>query len=366
MKKISITVLVLVFVMVFSFNTAAYHSAKSYGMGGAYTGLADDTTAMLYNPAGLSDSGFIGLQLEFGIGASDTSKINDLMEDIEYFSEDFDTETAENLETLFAEFPIVDIEGGLFAGGNFSNFGVGLNIDNKFNTEKVSADVINATNITNTSGILSISRKVDTSFDEIIGFAYGANIKTMKTNYINVELDKANYTNTIINAEGSGVGLDAGVMVNVTQRVKLGASFNNLLAPSYNLDGKKEVYSVNESTGEWETEPTVSNFSKEYVPEKSYRVGASVDIPVVNAMVLGDIENYTESGETIVHLGFEKGLFFNGLSVRGGMYSGSDSDPTYTLGMGLNLAALHFDAALGSNDGFKENINGSLSLNFQF
>src|SRR6056297_1390819 len=270
MKKLSVTFLVLVFVMVFSFNTAAYHTAKSYGMGGAYAGLADDASAMLYNPAGLTDSGFIGLQLDFGIGASDTSKINDLMEDIDYLSEDFDAETAEELDTIFAEFPIVDIEGGFFAGGNFSSFGVGLNIDNKFNTEKVSADVINATNITNTSGILSISRKLDTSYDEILGLAYGVNIKTLKTNYINVELDKGNQTNSIVNAEGSGVGLDAGVMVNVTKRVKMGASFNNLLARAYNLDGKKEVYGFNESTQEWDTEPTVSDFSEEYTPEKSY------------------------------------------------------------------------------------------------
>ena len=366
MKKLSVTFLVLVFVMVFSFNAAAYHTAKSYGMGGAYTGLADDATAMLYNPAGLTDSGFVGLQLDFGIGASDTSKIDALMEDINYLSEDFDAETAEELDTIFAEFPIVDIEGGFFAGGNFSSFGVGLNIDNKFNTEKVSADVINATNITNTSGILSISRKLDTSYDEILGLAYGVNIKTLKTNYINVELDKGNQTNSIVNAEGSGVGLDAGVMVNVTKRVKMGASFNNLLAPAYNLDGKKEVYGFNEGSQEWDTEPTVSDFSEEYTPEKSYRLGASVDVPVLNAIVLGDIESYTESGETVVHLGFEKGLLFNGLSVRGGMYSSSDNEPTYTLGMGLNLAAFHFDAAVGSNDGFNDNINGALSLNFQF
>ena len=366
MKKLSISFLVIMLVMVVGFNTQASDiTAKAFGTGGAYTGLSDDATAMLYNPAGLSDSGFLGLQFEFGMGASDISKINDLMEDIEYFQEEFDTSSPQSAEELFNDFPVVDVDNQLFAGGNFSSFGVGLNIDNEFTTEKTSPDVINAFNTANTSGILSISRKLKTDYNEILGMSYGVNVKTLRTDYLNVELDKANYTNTIISASGSGVGLDAGVMVNFTSKLKIGASFKNIVAPDYELEGEKEVYEYDTGNEEW-NKTSSNTYTNTYIPEQSYRVGASLDIPVANATLLGDIENFTTSGRTVTHLGVEKRLLFNGLSVRGGMSSPSDQDTMYTLGLGYNLAAFHFDMALGSNDGFDNNLNGILSLNFQF
>lgn len=370
MKKLSISVLVLVFVMVFSLSTSAVElTAKSYGMGGAYTGLADDATAMLYNPAGLSDSGFLGLQVDFGVGASDISKLDQLREDIEYLSQDFDVSNADSIEDIFNEFPVIDAKGQLFVGGNFSSFGVGLNVDNEFKTEKVSADVINANNTTNTSGILSISREVETGFDQILGLAYGINFKTIKTNYIGATIDKTigDSKQTTVNASGSGIGIDAGLMANLTARIKLGVNFKNLLAPAYDLEGEEEIrtYDPDPATDDWTTS-TNPDYTKEYTPEKSIRVGGSVDIPVVNARVLGDIESFTSTGRTVVHLGAEKNLMFNGLSIRGGMFAPSDNEPTYTMGLGFNLAALHFDVAVGSNDGFNDNLNGVMSMNFQF
>ncbi len=371
MKKLSISVLVLVFVMVISLSTSAVElTAKSYGMGGAYTGLADDATAILYNPAGLSDSGFIGLQVDFGIGASDISKINDLREDIEYLSQDFDATDAESIENIFDEFPVVDVNGQLFIGGNFSQFGVGLNVDNEFNTEKVSADVINANNTTNTSGILSVSREVETGFDQILGLAYGINFKTLKTNYIDIKIDKPSGTETTgeqttINASGSGIGIDAGLMANLTERIKAGVNFKNLFAPAYVLEGEEEIRTYDAIKDKWTTS-TNDNYTKEYTPEKSIRAGGSVDIPVANARVLGDIESFTSTGKTVVYLGAEKNLMFNGLSLRGGMYAPSDNKPTYTMGLGFNLATFHFDVAIGSNDGFNDNLDGVMSMNFQF
>jgi hypothetical protein len=367
MKKLSISLLAVIFLLTFTLNTAANDiTAKSYGMGGAYTGLADDATAMLYNPAGLSDSGFMGLQFEFGMGASDISKINELIEDIEYYSEDLDINSAQDVQDLnerFNDFPIVDVDNEIFAGGNFSSFGVGFNIDNDFSTEKVNDDVINATNITNTSGILSISRDLNTNYKDILGMSYGVNIKTLRTDYVDVRLvnGAVNKTASVVTAKGSGVGLDAGVMVNFTPKLKLGANFKNIIAPDYDLDGEKEYYDYSNSNNNETTD-----FTKTYSPQQSYRLGASLDVPVVNATVVGDIENYTSSDKTVVHLGVEKRLLFNGLSVRGGMYSPSDEKATYTLGLGFNLAAVHFDVALGSNDGFNDNLNGAASLNFQF
>ena len=156
-------------------------------------------------------------------------------------------------------------------------------------------------------------------------------------------------------------------MANLTERIKVGVNFKNLLAPAYDLDGEKEIrtYTPDPNGDDWTTQ-TDSNYTEEYTPEKSIRVGGSVDIPVVNARVLGDIESFTSSGKSVVHLGAEKNLLFNGLSIRGGMYAPSDNEPTYTMGLGFNLAALHFDVAVGSNDGFNDNLNGVMSMNFQF
>lgn len=367
MKKLSISVLVLVFVMAFSLTTAAGElTAKSYGMGGAYTGLADDATAILYNPAGLSDSGFLGLQVDFGLGASDISKIEELRKDMEYLSQNFDPSSAGSIDDIFNDFPIVDVNGQLFAGGNFSQFGVGLNVDNEFKTEKVSADVINANNTTNTSGILSVSREVNTGLDEILGLAYGVNFKTLKTNYVGVTIDKGvDPKQTTVNVSGSGIGIDAGLMANFTEKIKAGVNFKNLLAPAYDLEGEEEIRSYDAGTDSWTT-TTNPDYTEEYTPEKSIRVGGSVDIPVVNARVLGDIESFTSTGKTVVHLGAEKNLMFNGLSLRGGMYAPSDNSPTYTMGLGFNLATFHFDVAIGSNGGFNDNLNGVMSMNFQF
>lgn len=368
MKKFAITLLAVIFILTFTFNTAASNlTAKSYGMGGAYTGLADDATAILYNPAGLSDSGFMGLQFEFGMGASDISKMKKLIDDVEYFSEDFDVDSPEDVEEfneMFDDFPIVNVQNEIFAGGNFSSFGVGLNVDNEFFTQK-STNVIEAENYTNTSGILSISRDLNTDYKEILGMSYGVNIKTLRTNYTNVKLDKENLKNITRQAKGTGIGLDAGVLVNFTPKLKLGANFKNILAPDYELKGEKEVYTYDSLEGSWEKQDP-KDFTKNYSPEQSYRLGASLDVPVINGTIVGDIENYTTSDKTVVHLGVEKRLLFNGLSVRGGMYSPSEEDPTYTLGLGFNLAAFHFDMAVGSNDGFSDNLNGALSLNFQF
>ncbi|HMA60946.1 MAG TPA: hypothetical protein VKN64_11725 [Halanaerobiales bacterium] len=369
MKKLAVTLLAVMFMLTFTFNTAATDiTAKSYGMGGAYTGLADDATAMLYNPAGLSDSGFMGLQFEFGMGASNIDKMSELIGDIEYFAEDFDVNSPEDIKDineLFNDFPIINVDNQIFAGGNFSSFGVGFNIDNRFDTNKPSDEIINATNITNTSGILSISRDLNTDYKEIIGISYGVNIKTLRTDYVEVELvnSATNKKASVATAKGSGVGLDAGVLVNFTPKLKFGANFKNILAPDYDLEGEKEVYDYLAAEG---ANTDTSNFTKTYSPKQSYRLGASLDIPVINGTVVGDIENYTDSDKSVIHLGVEKRLMFNGLSLRGGMYNPSDEDPTLTMGLGFNLASLHFDMAIGSNDGFSINLNGAASLNFQF
>lgn len=365
-NKLAIIFLIFTFMIFASLNTQAYEiTAKSFGLGGAYTGLADDTTAILYNPAGLSDSGFLGVQFDLGMGSFNINKINEVRKKYKYYENEFDVDTIKNAEELFEDFPVVDLKNQLFLGGNFTSFAVGLNLNNKFVTKKTSPDILNAANTTNSTGILNWSNKLDSDFKNILGLAYGLNIKLQRTDYTDIRLNKAHSTNTIIKASGNGVGIDFGVMINLTKKIKTGVSFKNIIASDYKLEGNKKQYSFDYIKGEWDKISSES-YTGSYTPEKILRFGASLDVPIINITVLGDIEKNIKSEQTITHLGLEKRILFNGLSIRGGVFTPSDERPTYTVGLGYNLAAFHLDMALGSNDKFNNNLTGGLSFNFQF
>ncbi|MCF8008188.1 MAG: hypothetical protein K9K32_00355 [Halanaerobiales bacterium] len=366
MKKYFIVTLILVMIFSFNISTNAYTiTAKSYGMGGAYTGLAGDMTAVLYNPAGLNDSGFMGIQFDYGLATSDLAQTDDLIEMIDNLSEDFSTSSTKSFEEIDNLLPIIKLNNQLFVGGNFSSFGVGLNLTNRLLIEQENENQLRATSLTNNSGIITISREVDLKIKNIIGLSYGVNIKTLKTNYIDILLDDENLKNEIATAKGSSLAVDTGILINLTERIKFGVNFKNIIAPSYQLRGEKKEFSYDTTNEQW-LEENISDYQKEYTPKQSYRVGTSIDIPIIDARIVGDLEKYTDNDSSVLYLGFEKDIIFNGLTVRSGMISPSDQDPIYTVGLGLNFFSAHLDLALGKSDFLDNNLNGALSINAQF
>ncbi|WP_408955949.1 hypothetical protein [Natroniella sp. ANB-PHB2] len=64
------------------------YGTKAHGMGGAFTAVADDASAIYWNPAGLVRSGLIGAQVNGGAGGENLSDVSVLMEHLQDADQD--------------------------------------------------------------------------------------------------------------------------------------------------------------------------------------------------------------------------------------------------------------------------------------
>jgi len=188
----------------------------------------------------------------------------------------------------------------------------------------------------------------------------------MKTDYNKYFLDISTLPGETseISASGNGFGLDAGVMARVSDVLKVGAEIRNLWAADYTITGEEKEFAYDVVNDEWDLQDTI-DYEKKIHPESSLRVGASLNVPVINTLIAADIDNFAGEGEQIFHLGMEKNLLWNGISLRAGTYNQGD-DTIYTAGMGLNLAAFHLDMALGADSKFENSVGGMISFKTKF
>lgn len=369
MKKITILSLAIMLIMVTGSAAAYNFSARSFGMGGAFTGLADDVSAVLYNPAGVNQSGLVGLKATGGLSTTDYSKFSDVM-DIEGHMDD----DSMNYDKLYKEFPDgADLQGQGFIGLNLKSLALSTNVENHFSLSKDSTTA-SITNDAMVEGALTMGNKILTPPMNIGAISYGANLKMIKLRYdeYSVDKDKTNPQKTEITANGDSYGLDVGLLAKITDMVTLGAQVDNLWVDDYKLEGTEKNYKYNQDPNNpgWK-EPTSSSYTEKGDRlKRTMRVGASVQIPVLAATVAADIDNFplfTEGDrDMIYHLGIEKNILFNGISLRAGTYTDPDDDNFYTAGIGLNLWKIHMDLGVGSNDGFNDSITGVLSGNIKF
>src|SRR6056297_863455 len=109
MKKILIFTFALFLVFGITFNSNAQNNedipvmtAKAFSMGGAFTGVADDVGAVLFNPAGLTQSGIVGFQGNAGVSGVDQfnnyTKLAELLNE-----EDIDSNDAIEIKDKFNE-----------------------------------------------------------------------------------------------------------------------------------------------------------------------------------------------------------------------------------------------------------------------
>jgi len=358
MKKILIFTFALFLVFGMTFNSSAQSNeelsvmtAKAFSMGGAFTGVADDVGAVLFNPAGLTQSGVVGLQGSAGV--SDLDQINkyfelaDLLNKKGLVEKDYD-----DIENKFNTLKDSSVGMQAFAGANLKSVALSGNLkSNYFITEDSGNKILE--NESDISAIISYGSKLASPPIDVASLAYGFNIKMTQHNYIEYSYDESELEATKeTDASGNSIDLDFGVLAKMTDVVKVGAQIENLYSSGYDLEENGEV------------------IIGDIMPKRNMRIGASFEIPVIGTTLAADLENIgpiSESEEMIYRLGVQQNLFLNLISVRAGTYGPeiNGDDSTYTAGIGLNLTKLHLDAAVGT-DKSGENMSGMISGRFKF
>ncbi|MGE5176758.1 MAG: PorV/PorQ family protein [Hyphomicrobiales bacterium] len=172
---------------------STYVSARTLGLGGAFVGAADDASSVIWNPAGLAQLVPNELRFETARLFEDTS-INAL-----------------NFAVPGSRLPsfglsIVNLSSGQFSRTNELNDPLGTFSEGE------------------TAYIFSMARSMNPRF------AVGANVKLIRQQ--------------VEDFSGTGVGFDAGALMNVTPTIRVGASVLNIAGPGVTLRSTKETYPI--------------------------------------------------------------------------------------------------------------------------
>lgn len=358
MKNKILIVLALIVLSTVTFASNKF-GAKAHAMGGAFTSIADDASAVYWNPAGLTQTKILGLNANIGVQADldQISKIADFVDDTQKLVNENDSEKlAIGLSRLeLPENTEVNLN-GMFAL-NFLNFGLaGIVNDNasfEGTTMEVSGEKVpNATSKNKVVGQGIFGGGFELIDPPLLGsLSIGGNVKYLYSRIDSVIVDSTKLTED--NTKGvlqisdaktdSGIGVDLGVLATLTDidilNIKAGATIRNLVVT---LD--EEDSSLKRAT--------------------TLGIGAIFKFPLVtifSARVAADLEMIEDQDETVKHFGAEGTLGF--ISIRGGVYGtdlGDEEERVLTGGLGLNLPFIDFNVAIDSDDDM------SLSGRFNF
>ncbi|MFW5981090.1 MAG: hypothetical protein ACOCRU_00780 [bacterium] len=362
MKKNSLfLIIILVFILVFfSVGVMGYElTSRSLAMGGAFTAQGDNLEIVLYNPALIEDSSFIGLSLNMGLEMNNYSEYSDLLSIEDNFNNN-------DVINILREVPDdVSVNSQMFFGAKLDSFALSYN--NKLSTSAVNINSDSANIDINKFGVgaLSFAGRITDPPLDIGALSYGVNIKLIDVDRINYSVINENtYTKT--KEVGSGYGLDIGLLARLTDYLKVGYFMENVLASDIKLSGQEEGYQYNFSENQWDNISEEST-SSVFTPSLKSRLGASLEVPVLNLTLAADIDNVFNQGKEgqILHMGLEKNLLFNGFSLRVGKITGDKIDYN-TLGLGLNLTGFSLDSALAFEGDSGDNLATTISFNALF
>lgn len=170
-----------------------YVTARTLGLGGAFVGVADEASAVIWNPAGLAQLVPNELRFETARLFEDTS-IN-----------------AFNFAVPGNKLPSFGLSIVHLSSGNFER-------TNDLN------DPLGTFQEGETAYILSMAKSLNTRL------ALGANVKLVRQ--------------SVEDFAGSGVGFDAGAIYSLTPTIKVGASVLNIGGPAITLRDSKETYPI--------------------------------------------------------------------------------------------------------------------------
>ncbi len=338
MKKITITLFVCFVALFLTTNTIngqSFYNARAFSMGGAYVGLADDHTAIFYNPAGLAHKKFIG----FSMGATGGLQ-TDSVDSIENFVLAVINDDWQNVLTnLAAETELFIGRYGGSAGLRFGNFGFGVG-QSGLGTILIPEESV--TMHKETSYNLSYGYSIVEPFADIGSLSLGLSVKFLQgfNSYFSIGND--NVVTLVDKCAGKGLGADLGVMLKLSDFINLGLKVDNILS----------LYKWDDS-------------EKESLP-RIYTAGAAIKIPLIDLLAVADISNVPNATGSNFRLGMEKKFLLGALAIRAGLAQEADQPRLYTGGLGLNLGPVKADLGLGTDSFRFNNVSATIGLRVDF
>lgn len=282
--------------------------ARAIGMGGAYSAVADDGTAVYWNPAGITQSRFVFMPVAGGSGEWDGifAFLRELSEGESY-----------------PELKAGTVSGAANLGLGFNTSGFGLHVfgDMTMYSSKEAGKM----DITGKAqGALTLAR----TFTPLL--AVGGNIK-----YVHVLQGTTEINKEIRYGGGSGWAVDLGGMFRLGETVRAAAVVRDFPLDEIKLSGDRYTGSTL-AHQEWEGRyslPTV------------LVVGGAVKVPVLGTLVAADLETPLGGGQTSLRVGLEQPVLPLGLlAVRVGGYT-EEGDFNLTGGLGTRLGPVKVDVA---------------------
>lgn len=283
----------------------AIYGARAMGMGGAYTAVADDATALYWNPSAIG-SKFITANATIGLSGLDN---------------------LEALEALMdpAELPGLEGQRGVRAsalfGATVGPFGVAGSVDGEASVGTGKQSLLEGQAYILENIAFGAARDMNTWGNGLFGVRAGLAARAIEGERTQVRVDATGERNTT--EEGKGYAVDLGIQVRIAETFVAGGSVRNAIG-EVAWDGQKESL------------PT------------EYRLGVAVRPPLLGLTVAADV---AVPGE--VRYGVEKSFLFGLVRLRAGQIR-NDSETWTTAGAGLRLGVLTLDAAFMTPD-FKDN-----------
>ncbi|MFW6308753.1 MAG: hypothetical protein ACOC1S_01915, partial [bacterium] len=321
MKKLSVLFILSALVLTATFTAnASGLTARSMGMGGAYTAVGEDISTVLYNPAGITRSGNFEIHGSGGFMVSDRDKLDDALDLPNYLEGDFEKD---DIEKVYQTIPDnLNMKGQAFIGGNIKNLGAAVNITDDVSTT-TDDNYRKLENIALAETIVSYGKEIVSPAMDIGSIAYGANFKYSERRKDSFELeyyenidDPEENKMTTISTSDNGFGADLGVLIKTTDIFRIGMQLENVVNPEYKMTGEKETTKYNKDSDEWDGK-TKSYTGETVKSDRKLNVGAALDVPVLGATLAVDLEDFPlfSDGDMITRMGLEKNLIFNGLTL---------------------------------------------------